>query len=290
MFKRALPLGVIGLCAIVLTGCGRSDEGASQSGQVVARVGTDVITTQELDNEFRLANVPNDKRKDPETVKRVLGEAVARKYLARQALNAKLDREPAVLLDVLRSKEQVLASAMLARNVNAKVSAITKADVDKYITNNPQKFANREILRVEEIVMPLGSNLQGVLDATRSMSSLDDVDRKLTELGMPHNRSMGSLNTAELPDELANNLKTRNPDDIIFARTGQNGAFLKVQGRETQPLTGAAAEALARQLMRLDIVMSEAALASFSGNMEAKYEGDYGAIMAGANASPGQKQ
>ena len=32
---------------------------------------------QELDNEFRLANVPVEKRKDPEIIKRVLGESIA---------------------------------------------------------------------------------------------------------------------------------------------------------------------------------------------------------------------
>src|SRR5205807_1062875 len=138
--------------------------------------------------------------------------------------------------------------------------------------------------------MPLVANLQAVLDATKTMSSLDDVDRKLNELGVPHTRSAGTLNTAELPDELTNALKARGPDDIIFARVGQNGAFLKVQGREAQPLTGAAAEPLARQLMRLDIVKGETALASFSANLETKYEGDYSAIMAGANMPSGQKQ
>ena len=81
----------LGCCAFILAGCGKKNEqpAASKGGQVVARIADQVITTQELENEFRLANVSPDKQKDPALVKRVLGELVLRKYLFVQALNAK---------------------------------------------------------------------------------------------------------------------------------------------------------------------------------------------------------
>src|SRR5260370_20998589 len=92
------------LCGVVLSGCGKGgdNQAAAPKGQVVAHIGNDVITTQELENEFRLDNIPADKQKDTETLKRVLGDLVARKYLVRQAIESKLDREPGVLLDNLR--------------------------------------------------------------------------------------------------------------------------------------------------------------------------------------------
>jgi len=97
-------LGVMGLCAVALAGCGKKDQAATApGGQVVARVGDEVVTTQELENEFRWANIPAEKQKDPATVKQVLSELVLRKYLLQQAINAKLDREPSVLLDLLRA-------------------------------------------------------------------------------------------------------------------------------------------------------------------------------------------
>src|SRR6202035_575493 len=107
-------------------GCGKGgdNQAAAPRGQVVAHVGGEVITAQELENEFRLDNISADKQKDPETLKRVLGDLVARKSLVRQALDAKLDREPGVLLDILRSREVVLANAAISRTIAAKVSAI----------------------------------------------------------------------------------------------------------------------------------------------------------------------
>ena len=127
---------------------------------MVARIADQVITTQELENEFRLANVPPDKQKDPALVKRVLGELVLRKYLLVQALNAKLDREPGVLLDLLRAREQVLESAYLMRTAASK--APSKEDIDKFIASNPAKFSGRKVLSVEQIVFPIGSN--GAID------------------------------------------------------------------------------------------------------------------------------
>jgi EpsD family peptidyl-prolyl cis-trans isomerase len=280
---RARSLIVLGLICVGLIGCSKGEQASSAGGQVIAHVGSDVVTTQELDNEMRLENVPNERRKDPDLVRRVLGEIVTRKYLAQQAIAAKLDREPNVLLDILRSREQVLASEEVSRNVSAKVSATTKADVDKYIANNPSKFAERKVFSVDQVVIPLVSNLQAVLDATKPLNSLDEVESKLSEMGVPHNRSLGTLNTAELPDELAQSLKAKTAEmidtDIYFVRSGQNGAFLKIRDQRANPIEGAQAEALARQLMRIDAIRSEAGMASFSANMEANYQGDYAGIM-----------
>src|SRR5262249_33172478 len=105
------------LCAMALVGCGRKEQ--ASKGQVVAHVGDQVITSSELDHELRLANVPAEQQKDPIVSRRVLSELALRKYLVDRALNSKLDREPSVLLDILRSRDQVLAAAAASRAVAA---------------------------------------------------------------------------------------------------------------------------------------------------------------------------
>src|ERR1700737_4485797 len=167
---------IVGCCGMMLTGCGKKsgDQAAVAKGQIVAHVGDQVVTTQELENEFRLANVPADKQKDPEFIGRGLGELVVRKYLLQQALAAKLDREPGVLLDLLRSREQVLENAFLMRTVASKAPG--KADVHRYIVKNPSKFANRKLLSVEQIGFLFGPASQAVVDANKNAKSLDEID------------------------------------------------------------------------------------------------------------------
>lgn len=268
---------IVGCCGLMLAACGKKSDQATSKGQVVAHVGNEVVTTQELENEFRLANVPPDKQKDPELVKRVLSELVVRKYLLQQALAAKLDREPGVLLDLLRSREQVLENAFLARSVASKAPG--KADVDKYIANNPLKFADRKLLSVEQIGFPLGPTSQSVIDANKDAKSLDEIDRQLTSAGIPHSRQMGALSSGDLQQDFYNSIEAKKADDVFFVRAGSNGVFFKVTGEEARPLGGEAAANLARQLLRADALKAEVGMATYSANLEAKYEGEYAKIM-----------
>ena len=147
-FRTVVTVVIAGL---TLVACSKksNDQPVASKGQVVAHVGNEVVTTQELENEFRWDNIPVSKRSDPDAVKKVLGDLVLRKYLLQEALNSKLDREPGVLLDILRSREQVLASAFLTRKVASQ--SVSQADVDKYIAKNPLKFARRKILTIDQI-------------------------------------------------------------------------------------------------------------------------------------------
>jgi EpsD family peptidyl-prolyl cis-trans isomerase len=279
--KSIRSLVLLFIFAAALVSCGKKgeDKDSTANSQVVARVADQVVTVQELETEFRWSNVPDDKRRDPEIVKRTLRELVARKYLLQQATAAKLDREPTVLLDLLRAREQVLANALLSRQVSTRASAINQLDVDKYIANNPAKFANRQVVEVDQISFPVGPNAQSVIDSTRDLTGLGEVDQKLTSMGISHGRSSGTLNSAEMPDELLRLIDSKKPEDIFFVRSGPNGVFLQIRSRQTQPLTGEPAKAYARQLLRAEMLKTEASMASVAANIEAKYEGEYGKIM-----------
>ena len=279
--KSIRSLVVLPIVAAALVSCGKKseDQASTPNSQVVARVADQVVTVQELETELRWSNVPDDKRRDPEIVKRTLRELVARKYLLQQATAAKLDREPTVLLDLLRAREQVLANALLSRQVSTRASATNQLDVDKYIANNPAKFANRQVVEVDQISFPVGPNAQSVIDSTRDLTGLGEVDQKLTSMGISHGRSSGTLNSAEMPDELLRLIDSKKPEDIFFVRSGPNGVFLQIKSRQTQPWTGEPAKAHARQLLRAEMLKTEASMTSVAANMEAKYEGEYARIM-----------
>src|SRR5882724_12007886 len=195
------------LSVVLLAGCGNKNQ--VLSGQVVAHVGDEVITKQELDNELRLAAIPAEKQKDPTTIRRVLGELAQRKYLLQQAMKAKLDREPSVLLDLLRTREQVLANAYVSRATNAPIG---QADVNAYVANNPLKFSERQALLSEQIAFPLGPNTQAVIDDVAAATSLDEVDQKLTAVAVPHNRFTSALSSGDIPSDLYKLIHERTED------------------------------------------------------------------------------
>jgi hypothetical protein len=124
----------------------------------------------------------------------------------------------------------------------------------------------------------------------RDATSLDEIDQKLTLLNIPHNRSMGSLNSADLPEILFNQMQSKKPGDVFFVRAGSNGVFIVVKSEEPQPLSGEAAMNFARQALRADLVKSEIGMASVAANLETKYEGDYAKLMSQQGQDPSVTQ
>ena len=176
--------------AIALAGCGKKQESAAFTGQVIAHVGPDDVTQQELDNEFRLANIPPDKRSDA-VIKAVLTRILERKYLVQQAIAAKLDREPTVHLDLLRSREQILAGAFVQRDLGSKVTGIANNEIENYIQAHPDQFAKRQIFHIEQITFPPVKDMEALAAATKEFKTMDQVENKLNELGIKYSRGPG---------------------------------------------------------------------------------------------------
>ena len=275
---RSVPgLKTIILLSVALSACGKQNSEPTAKGQVVAQVGDQVVTTQELENEIRLANVPPNKQTDPETLRKVLGDLVLRKFLLKQAMAAKLDREPNVLLDILRSREQVLATASLTRAVAARPPG--RADVETYIADNPYKFHKREYYNVDQIVFPISAAVQVSEEVGQFPTSLDEINKKLASASILHVRQTASLLSSEFPPDLARAFDARKPNEVYFLRAGPNGIYFRILSSETRPLTGEAASDLARLALRADALKAETGVAQFSANLETKFQGDYGALM-----------
>lgn len=264
------------ICGLSLAACGRKEQTAAH-GQVVARIGDDVVTVPELENEFRLANVPADKQKDPAIIRQILKDIVTRKYLQQKAIKAKLDREPTVLLEVLRARSQVLTSAYLTRVAAAK--PITESEVENYIANNPRKFAKRVAISTDQISFALTPGFGAIIDQAKDAKTLEEVDQKLTTAGIPHSRARGAFSSADIPEDFLKLIDEKKPDNVFFVRFGPNGTFFKILSEATNPLEGEAARNFARQALRADRLKAEMGMASFSARLEAKYEGDYATIM-----------
>lgn len=274
---------------LFLASCGKEegDQAKAPKGQVIAHVGKDDVTIQELENEFRWAQVPVDKRDDA-VIKRFLSDLVQRKYLVQKAVAAKLDREPTVLLDTLRGREQILASSFLQRDVSAKSTAIGKSDIDKYILSHPLMFDKRTLLTVDRVSIPLTANAKAAVDATKSLKSLDEVEQKLTEVGMLHNRSMGVISSGDIPESFFKALAAQKPDDIFFVPTGSVGVFFKVKGQETSPLSNEDATKIARQQLLRELTRAEMEKQALSAEADVKYEGDYARIMSSQSGAVGK--
>ena len=276
-----LPAGraflAVSVTVLLLAGCGKK-EADRPAGQVIAHIGADDVTAQELENEFRLAKIPADKRSDAVT-KKVLQEIVTRKAIARQAIMAKLDREPTIQLDLLREKEQMLARTFLQRKLSSLVAGLGQSDLDQYITAHPTNFAKRVVFVTDQIEIPQQGVTPEVAAATKEAKTLSDVEQKLTELKVPFRKSAGALDSAALPEQMEQKLQTGAASDVFFVRSGNGGAFFKIVDTKSKPLSGDDASKLARQMIAREKSAELGQQTSSDAVKTATYEGDYAKIM-----------
>jgi EpsD family peptidyl-prolyl cis-trans isomerase len=270
---------------MLLAGCGKKGAEPAVVGQVIAHVGPDDVTQQELDNELRLANVPADKRSDA-IVKAALSRVVERKYLVQQAIAAKLDREPTVHLDLLRSREQILAGAFVQRDLSAKMSSISKNEVDSYIQGHPKQFDQRELFQVDQISFTSPKDVEALAAATKDFKSLDQVQAKLNEMNIKFSRGTATLDSATMPGEMLKVLDARKPDDIYFIRSRGSASFFKVTSVDQKPFTTDQANEFAKRELRVDIGRKGAEDISKAALADAKFEGDYSRIMTATAPAP----
>jgi EpsD family peptidyl-prolyl cis-trans isomerase len=265
--------------AMLLAGCGKKEEGQAVVGQVIAHVGPDEVTQQELDNELRLANIPADKRTD-EIVKAALTRVVERKYLVQQAMAAKLDREPTVHLDLLRSREQILAGAYVQRDLSTKMSSISKNEIDSYVQAHPKQFDKRELFQIEQISFTPPNNLEALAAATKDDKSLDDIQAKLNQMNIKFSRGTTTFDSATMPAEMLQALDARKPDDVFFIRARGSASYFKVNAVDPKPMTAEEADEFAKREVRTEIGRKGAQQITDAALASAKFEGDYPRVMA----------
>ena len=271
---------LVGAAVVVLlvAGCGKKD-GDRPQGQVIGHVGPDDVTIQELENEFRLANIPTEKRTDAVT-KGALLEIITRKAVARQAIAAKLDREPTMQLDLLRDKEQMLARTFQQRKLSDQVAGIGQSDVDQFIGAHPTQFAKRVVFITDQIEIPAQAVTSDLGVATKDAKTLADIEKLLSDKKIPMKRSSGGLDSATLPAQLAQQLQSQQASDVFFARVGGGGVFFKIVETQPKPLSGADANNLARQLMAREKLEQLNQQVAADAQKAATFDGDYARVMA----------
>src|ERR1700728_859677 len=271
--------------AMLLAGCGKKQVEPAVVGQVIAHVGPDDVTQQDLHNEPRLANVQADKRSDA-IVKAALSRIVERTYLVQQAVAAKLDREPTVHLDLLRSREQILAGAFVQRDLSSKMSSVSKNEIDSYVQGHPKQFDQRELFQVDQISFTSPKDVEALAAATKDFKSLDQVEGKLNEMNIKFSRGTATLDSATMPAEMLKVLDARKPDDIYFIRSRGGASFFKVTSVDQKPLSTDQANELAKRQVRVDIGRKGAEAISKAALGDGKFEGDYTRIMTATAPAP----
>lgn len=233
--------------AVALVGTAACSDKKAPSGQVVATVDGDEITQRELAGEVEAANLPAGA--DIKAVQPALVQSIVnRRLLVAQAKNDGLDKTPEYLAAEQRARETLLASQLMRSRV-AKVPPPKPAEVQAFVRGNPQMFANRQVLVVDEI----RASGQGIKPAeVAPITSNDQAAAFLTSRKRQFERRRNTLDTLTLPPDLARKLISLPAGEPLAILEGGALAFVQVIDSRPAPVpanatTQVATEALKRQ-------------------------------------------
>ncbi len=224
-------MAAIAVAALAAAGCGRH----APKGQVVATVGNQEITRQDLEAEVRAGG-----RADPVVLTQ---RVVARALLAQDAHNRGVERDTTYPSDFTRLKEQFLAQRGLRTIVTP--PKLTPAQAQDFIAAHPLMFARRQRIAVDEVRFP-STRAKEIASAS---TTLDGVVEKLKQLSVPYDRASRALDTATLPPPLAEALLNAPAGKLLTFPSPQATVLVVVQGREPVTVAPDQQALLARQAM-----------------------------------------
>ncbi len=217
---------------LVLGACGAKVPG----GQVVAVVNGQEITLNDLDAEARATGVQNG----PSITPTLLKSVIDRVLLAQAARRSKLDQYPGYPSDKVRVDQSLLAELALKKVLKPEPDA-TDAEIRAYIDANPLAFANRQKMRLDQII--IGGKI--VPSTVRKAASVDEAVRQLDSIGAPYSRRQVVVDTMTLPKSIAEKLVATPSGVFLFDEEGsaEVGSIILDRQSVAMPPEAAYAEA-----------------------------------------------
>ncbi len=244
--KKWFLVTAVAAAALAVSGCGSKD-GKLDKGQVVASVDGDEITIFELNAEVQAAQAQaGTDRKLAEQL--ALQRIIERKILAKVAREQKLDKTPAFLIQQRRADELILTT-MLRDKIAGGVAQPTEAEITQYQAAHPDRFAQRKIYSIEQIVFPPPSSAEKFKQFA-PLKTLDQLAAKLTADGTQFRRAPTQLDTAALPPEIAGKIAALPAAEMFILPTQQGLTANVITATTVQPLSTEQAHELALNALR----------------------------------------
>ncbi|SNS83826.1 peptidyl-prolyl cis-trans isomerase, EpsD family [Sphingomonas laterariae] len=216
-------------------------------GQVVAVVNGEEVSLQELNAELAGQNVPESVDKKA-LMKEVLQRVIDRKLLVQRAKEQGLDKDPEYLTQQRRLDENLLVS-LLGKKAAAGVKIPDGAAIDKFISDNPQMFAQRTRYSLDQLQFDLPPNPKrlAVLEKDKSLAA---VAASLDSLGIKYARGTSVLDSATTPPALMQQIAKLPAGEPFILPAGGKVYASVITGQQITPTPAEVARPAATDAIR----------------------------------------
>jgi EpsD family peptidyl-prolyl cis-trans isomerase len=202
--------------------------GGDPTGQVVAKLGGEEITALELRQELG-GFVSRDPNVMKAAQQRALQQIIMRRLIVKEAKAQKLDEGANYALQRQRQEEGLLGQ-LYQRKIASSIAAPTRAEAENYISSNPEKFANRRTLIVDQLIVAPNSISA---DRFRPLNTLEEVRALLSAEKVPHQANVATLDTLSIDPRLIEQINKLPPGEVFIVP--QRGAFVFNRIVDTRP-------------------------------------------------------
>lgn len=270
---------------LALAACGGKAD--TPTGQVVANVNGEEITTTDLESELNGAAAPTPEGQ--KNLQRMALENIINRTILAQAAEAEgLAKGPEFAVIERKAKQAALVE-LLQRKLGKTIPQPGNEEIDNFISDNPSMFANRRIFVVDQIVVPQAN--EEMLKALQPVKSMAEAQTVLQKLNVKGNNTVGVIDALTVPPQAAQQIAALPPGEVFIIPA--NGALRinNIRSSQVDPITGAQAQAIAKELLsrQRGQTAMQAALGERikAGRAEVKYNDAFAPPKPPANAPAG---
>ncbi|EJN08103.1 EpsD family peptidyl-prolyl cis-trans isomerase [Herbaspirillum sp. YR522] len=238
MQKPKLSRGVVVAGVLLaLAGCG---EKAKDSSQSLARINGSEITIHQLNAEVKTSpNLP---------MPTLLEALINRQLLVDAAKKAKLDEDPAVLAELQKARDTVLAQAYVASRAGT-VTPPTDQEVAQFYKDSPDSFAQRRQYEFNELIIEPAAMTPEIEKFMTGKKGIDEVANFLNTQRVPFRRETVNRFSSELPQVMATSLRTMEIGTLFVVKEASQTLLVSLADSKSIPLSVNAAAPQIRQLL-----------------------------------------
>ena len=228
---------------LALVACG--DKAAAPTGQVVATVNGEEITSTDLESELNGASAPTPEGQK-QLQKMALENIINRTILAQAAEEEGLAKGPEFAV-IERKARQAALVELLQRNLGKSLPQPGSEEVDNFVAENPSIFANRKVFVVDQIVVPQVN--QEIVKALEPVKTLAEAEAVLQRFNVPSNQTVGVIDSLTIPPQAASQIANLPPEEVFIIPS--NGAIRinHVRSSQVDPIRGDQAKQIAREML-----------------------------------------
>lgn len=237
--QRNLKLAACLALAFLTTACADGEKKRPLT-QVAAKVDGEEISIHQLN--AVIAREGFAAADGSELNRHVLERLIDQQVLVSQAVEAKLDRDPNVLLRMDMARREILSQAFLDKQL-AGLDLPASGDVHTYYQDNPDLFAERRIYDLQEIRVQATPEIKKELEQlVESRKSFDEMRRYIADRGVKYQLVEAVRPAEQVPLEVLPRLAELKDKETGLIESQGTYSLVHVRASKRAPITEATAK------------------------------------------------